>query len=135
MDKKKIMNWVIAIIVAIVYLSISIIFDAWAYSWLIWVVYAIYRFIAKQTNYNLGAKLSNMKKEKIDKGFELLYENLSYRRKFIRTLWLIPIGIVIGIVITYISIIVSIFYWIWFIIVAIKQLKYNYTMWKNETNK
>lgn len=87
------------------------------------------------TNYNLGAKLSNMKKEKIDKGFELLYENLSYRRKFIRTLWLIPIGIVIGIVITYISIIVSIFYWIWFIIVAIKQLKYNYTMWKNETNK
>lgn len=47
MDKKKIMNWVIAIIVAIVYLSISIIFDAWVYSWLIWVVYAIYRFIAK----------------------------------------------------------------------------------------
>ena len=47
MDKKKIMNWVIAIIVAIVYLSISIRFDAWAYSWLIWVVYAIYRFIAK----------------------------------------------------------------------------------------
>lgn len=47
MDKKKIMNWVIAIIVTIVYLSISIIFDAWTYSWLIWVVYAIYRFIAK----------------------------------------------------------------------------------------
>lgn len=47
MDKKKIMNWVIAIIVAIVYLSVSIIFDVWAYSWLIWVVYAIYRFIAK----------------------------------------------------------------------------------------
>lgn len=76
-----------------------------------------------------------MKKEKVDKGFELLHENLSYRRKFIRTLWLIPIGIVVGIVITYISIIVSIFYWIWFIIVAIKQLKDNYTMWKNETNK
>ena len=57
MDKKKIMNWVIAIIVAIVYLSISIIFDAWAYSWLIWVVYAIYRFIAKQTNYNLQSRL------------------------------------------------------------------------------
>ena len=44
MDKKKIMNW---IIVAIVYLTVSIIFKAWAYSWLIWVVYAIYRFIAK----------------------------------------------------------------------------------------
>ena len=44
MDKKKIMNW---IIVAIVYLTVSIIFKAWAYSWLIWVVYAIYRFIVK----------------------------------------------------------------------------------------
>lgn len=76
-----------------------------------------------------------MKKEKVDKGFELLYENLSYRRKFIRTLWLIPIGIAVGIVITYISIIVSIFYWIWFIIATIKQLKDNYTMWKNQTNR
>ena len=45
MDKKKIINWVIAIIVAIVYLTVSIIFKVWAYSWLIWVAYAIYRFI------------------------------------------------------------------------------------------
>ncbi len=71
-----------------------------------------------------------MKKEKIDKGFELLYENLSYRRKLIRALWLVPIGIVVGIMITYISIIVSLFYWLWFIIATIKQLKYNYIMWK-----
>ena len=47
MDNKKIINWVIAIIVAIVYLAVSIIFNAWAYSWLIWVAYAIYRFIVK----------------------------------------------------------------------------------------
>ena len=47
MDKKKIMNWVIAIIIAIGYLTISIVFDAWAYSWLIWVIYAIYRFVVK----------------------------------------------------------------------------------------
>ena len=33
MDKKKIMNWIIAIIVAIVYLTVSIVFKAWAYSW------------------------------------------------------------------------------------------------------
>lgn len=72
---------------------------------------------------------------KKDKGFELLYNNLSYRRRLIRTLWLIPIGIAVGIVITYISIIVSIFYWIWFIIATIKQLKDNYTMCKNQTNK
>jgi len=47
MDKKKMMNWIIAIIVAIVYLTVSIVFKAWAYSWFIWVAYAIYRFIAK----------------------------------------------------------------------------------------
>ena len=28
--------------------------------------------------------------DKVDKGFELIYWKLSYRRKFIRTLWLIP---------------------------------------------
>lgn len=27
---------------------------------------------------------------RIDKGFELLYYKLSYRRRFIRTLWMIP---------------------------------------------
>lgn len=47
MYKKKIMNWIIAIIVAIVYLAVSIVFDSWAYSWLIWIIYAIYRFIVK----------------------------------------------------------------------------------------
>lgn len=47
MDKKKIMNWVIAIILAIGYLTISIVFDTWTYSWIIWVIYAIYRFVAK----------------------------------------------------------------------------------------
>ncbi len=47
MDKKKTINWIIAIIVVIVYLSVSFIFDIWAYSWLIWIVYAIYRFITK----------------------------------------------------------------------------------------
>lgn len=38
MDKKKIMNWVIAIIIAIGYLIISIVFDTWTYSWIIWVI-------------------------------------------------------------------------------------------------
>ena len=47
MNKKKMKNWIIAIIVALVYLIISIVFNAWAYSWLIWVAYAIYRFIVK----------------------------------------------------------------------------------------
>lgn len=47
MNKKKAFNWVFAIITAIVYLTISIVFDSWTYSWLIWVAYAIYRLIAK----------------------------------------------------------------------------------------
>ena len=47
MDKKKMMNWIIAIIVAIVYLTVSIIFKSWAYSWLMLVAYALYRFIVK----------------------------------------------------------------------------------------
>ncbi len=51
MEKKKVMNWIIAIIVAIVYLIVSFIFDAWVYSWLIWVLYATYRFIVKQNLY------------------------------------------------------------------------------------
>lgn len=76
-----------------------------------------------------------MKKEKVDKGFEFFYDRLTYRRKFIRTLWLIPIGIVVGVIVTYISVIVSLFYWVVLIITAEKQLKYNFMMWKKEENK
>ncbi|WP_294187434.1 hypothetical protein, partial [uncultured Clostridium sp.] len=32
--------------------------------------------------------------KKVDKGFQLIYWKLSYRRKFIRTLWLIPFSVV-----------------------------------------
>lgn len=70
-----------------------------------------------------------------DKGIELFYNKLSYRRRFIRTIWLIPFGIIIGFIITYINIIFSLFYWLLFIIIGTKQLKYNYTMWKKETIK
>lgn len=33
--------------------------------------------------------------EKVDKGIELCYWKLSYRRKFIRTLWLLPADVII----------------------------------------
>lgn len=46
-SEKKKNNWIIAISVAVVYLSISILFDIWAYSWIIWLGYSIYRFIKK----------------------------------------------------------------------------------------
>ena len=41
------MNWAIALAVAAVYLAVSFAFDAWAYSWLIWFAYAVYRFVVK----------------------------------------------------------------------------------------
>ena len=36
-------NWSVALAAAAVYLGFSFVFDAWKYSWLIWVGYAIFR--------------------------------------------------------------------------------------------
>ena len=47
MGKGIAMNWMIAIIVAAVYLLVGIAFHAWAYSWAIWIAYAMYRFIIR----------------------------------------------------------------------------------------
>ena len=47
MENAKKKNWIIAISVAIIYLTVSILFDLWGFSWIIWVVYAIYRFIVR----------------------------------------------------------------------------------------
>lgn len=72
--------------------------------------------------------------KKVDKGFELIYWNLSYRRKFIRTLWNIPIFIIsIGIIIfldkgIFLSRIMPLILIISFIL----QIIYNYTKWKKE---
>ena len=41
-------HWIIAILVAAAYLAVSLALNAWAYSWLIWVAYAIYRFAEPQ---------------------------------------------------------------------------------------
>ncbi len=78
-----------------------------------------------------------MKQEKVDKGFELLYKNLSYRRKFIRTLWMIPIGIGVGMLITYIfeNSIFPIIYWMAFIPIGLIQLIDNYTKLQKEKKK
>ncbi len=40
---RKIINWVIAILVAILYIIISIVTLKWQYTWIIWVVYCVYR--------------------------------------------------------------------------------------------
>ena len=72
--------------------------------------------------------------EKVDKGIEVCYWKLSYRRKLIRTLWMIPVLIMINIVIckefpaySYARIIGVILFLPVFI-----QAAYNYKKWKNE---
>ena len=45
--KKKIMNWIIAITVAILYLIISIITHKWEITWILWLVYCIYRIVTE----------------------------------------------------------------------------------------
>ena len=72
--------------------------------------------------------------EKVDKGIAFCYWKLSYRRKFIRTLWMIPIEFVVliwfhntfqsnlwtGLAATAMAILLLI------------QAVYNYKKWKNE---
>ncbi len=53
MENTKKKNWIIAIAVAIIYLTVSILFDLWAFSWIIWVAYAIYRFVVRQLTSSL----------------------------------------------------------------------------------
>ncbi len=70
---------------------------------------------------------------KVDKGFEFMYKNLSYRRKFIRTLWTIVFGSLIYGLFYLIGItnIITILYAI-FMIQSIIQLLYNYLKWTKE---
>ena len=72
--------------------------------------------------------------EKVYRGIEICYWKLSYRRKFIRTLWLILIGIII-IVGFYKEFDINIFTGIIEIVifsVILMQAFYNYKKWKNE---
>ena len=36
-------QWYIAIAFAVVYLAVNLVFKVWAWSWVIWVIYAAYR--------------------------------------------------------------------------------------------
>jgi lipopolysaccharide export LptBFGC system permease protein LptF len=75
--------------------------------------------------------------KKTDKGFELNYYNLSYRRKFIRTLWCIPLAI-FAVLLSYFagfSQIVLVLMSIIFLVVIAVQAGYNYKKWKEEALK
>lgn len=72
-------------------------------------------------------------KDKVDQGFKFNYYRLSYRRKTIRTLINLPIIVLLIFVMHYftdwtIGTIVS--FGLFFFIIFIAQLIYNYTMWK-----
>ena len=41
--KTKVTNWIVAITVALLYVTISIITQKWEYTWIIWLVYCLYR--------------------------------------------------------------------------------------------
>lgn len=81
-------------------------------------------------------KIEKADKGYVDKGFELNYYKLSYRRRFIRTLWLIP----------WIILILIWFYWldtpayilvpmaVCFAVVEYIQAFVNYKKWKEEKN-
>ena len=54
---RKIINWVIAILVAILYIIISIVTLKWRYTWIIWVVYCFYRIVESIVTHYLNTHL------------------------------------------------------------------------------
>lgn len=71
---------------------------------------------------------------KKDKGIELIYWKLSYRRKFIRTLWWTPVAVVALILIWELNsnIIFKSIITILLILINLIQLIYNYIKWRSD---
>src|SRR5699024_9631168 len=70
---------------------------------------------------------------KVDEGFSVNYYKLSYRRKFIRSIIMLPLSIVvIGVVylITDWSLLVNLIIGVILLVLFIGQITYNYYMWK-----
>lgn len=74
------------------------------------------------------------KNRKVDKGIEFNYWNLSYRRKFIRTLWLTPVFMALVAVVYYgtKNVIESAVIAIVIFGGQIVQLGYTFYKWKNQ---
>ena len=69
--------------------------------------------------------------EKVDKGFELCYWKLSYRRKLIRTLWTIPAEIIVVMVCYKVESDIEAGVWgVILFLLTFVQAAYNYVMWK-----
>ncbi len=72
-------------------------------------------------------------KNKVDKGFKLNYFRLSYRRKMIRTLKSLPVVIVFLAIIYFLedfSLLESTLIGLFFFLIFVIQLVYNFYMWK-----
>ncbi|WP_421381692.1 hypothetical protein ACOJQI_20790 [Bacillus salacetis] len=70
--------------------------------------------------------------KKVDKGFELSYFNLSYRRKMIRTIWMTHPVPVVFILLRYVldlNFTISLIITIIALVGNLLQLWYNYHMW------
>ena len=83
---------------------------------------------------------------KTDKGFEIIYYNLSYRRKFIRTIWVGVFGAFLFLLTIALKLFLpefsENFSWfkimltcVIFTVVLVVQLIYNYIRWKSDENK
>ena len=74
------------------------------------------------------------KKPKVDKGFKFAYHALSYRRKFLHTIYSIPIYIISLVIIFWVEGFTNffIFFTLFFIILFGIQTSYNYIKWKKE---
>ena len=56
---RKIMNWVIAVVVAALYVTISFITLKWQYTWIIWAVYCVYRTVESIIIYRLNVHVKS----------------------------------------------------------------------------
>ncbi len=56
---KKIMNWIIAIVVALLYIIISLISQKWQYTWIVWIVYCAYRTVESFVIYFLNSHVKS----------------------------------------------------------------------------
>ena len=72
-------------------------------------------------------------KDKVDKGFKVIYHQLSYRRKMIRTLLTLPI-LILALFVFYfyieLSMSTDIFLGVFLFLIFSVQLIYNFYMWK-----
>ena len=73
-------------------------------------------------------------KPKVDKGVKFVYFGLSYRRKFWRTIYLIPLILFLIVLLYFLRGVDALFigYVIFVVIIFIVQAYYNYVKWQEE---